>query len=175
MKLTKIETPPRTRIDTTVGTRVFAGDTMIYGDTGLRRLARWDSQGVDIPDALKDFGPSDTNLTAYPGGIWIRRQGDLVTLSVAYAKALKDNPEIRPAPSGFGSTRDTGIPYPSGPLGYAVGSTYYFSTVEAGLGFFRFRIPKDAVIRAPGAGGYGVEISWHTREPWPTSLPGTPA
>ena len=175
MKLTKIETPPRTRIDTTVGTRVFAGNTMIYGDTGLRRLARWDSNTVEIPDALKDFGPAESNLSAYPGGIWIRRQGDLVTLSVAYAKALKNNPEIRPSPAGFGGAAGTGPPYPSGPLGYSVGSTYYFSTVEVGAGFLRFRIPKDAAIRSSGTGGYGVEISWHTREPWPTSLPGDPA
>ena len=175
MKLTKIETPPRTRIDTSVGTRVFVGDQMIYGDTGLRRLARWDNNAVEIPDALKDFGPAETNLTSNPGGIWIRRQGDLVTLSVAYAKALKDNPEIRPSPAGFGSTSGTAAPYPSGPLGYSVGSTYHFSTVEAGLGFFRFRIPKDAAVRSSGSGGYGVEISWHTREPWPTTLPGTPA
>ena len=175
MKLTKIETPPRTRIDTTVGTRVFAGDTMIFGDTGLRRLARWDSNAVEIPDALKDFAPSDTDLSLNPGGIWIRRQGDLVTLSMAYAKALKDNPEIRPSPAGFGSITGIRLPYPSGPLGYSVGSTYYFSTVEVGFGFFRLRIPKDAAIRSPGTGGYGIEISWHTREPWPTSLPGTPA
>ena len=175
MKLTKIETPPRTRLDTTVGTRVFAGDTMIHGDTGLRRLAKWDSQSVEIPDALKDLEPATADLAGSPGGVWIRRQGDLVTLSVAYAKALKDNPEIRPAPSGFGSTGDTGIPYPSGPLAYAMGDVYYSSTVEAGLGFLRFRVPKGAAIKSRGAGGYGVEISWHTREPWPTTLPGTPA
>ena len=175
MKLTKIETPPRTRIDTTVGTRVFVGDTMVFGDTGLRRLARWDNNAVEIPDALKDFGPAEANLTSNPGGIWIRRQGDLVTLSVAYAKALKDNPEIRPSPAGFGSMVGISVPYPSAPLGYSVGSTYYFSTVEVGFGFFRLRIPKDAAVRSPGTGGYGIEISWHTREPWPTSLPGTPA
>ena len=175
MKLTKIETPPRTRIDTTVGTRVFVGDTMIYGDTGLRRLASWDSEGVDIPNSLKDFEPSDPNLTARPGGIWIRRQDNVVTLHVAYAKALKDNPEIRPSPVGFGGQPYTGRPYPSAPMAYKLDGVYQFSTMEAAIGLLRFRVPEGAIIESPGAGGYGVEITWHTRENWPTSLPGIPA
>ena len=163
------------RVDTTVGARVFVGNQMIFGDTGLRRLARWDSQGVDIPDMLKDFEPSEENLTSNPGGIWIRRQNNTVTLYAAYAKALKDNPEMRPSPVGFGGQAYTGFPFPAAPLGYSLGGALAFSTIEIGLGFFRFRIPKDAAIRTVGTGGYGVEISWHTRENWPTSLPGTPA
>ena len=163
------------RVDTTVGTRVFVGNTMIHGDTGLRRLASWDSEGVDIPDSLKDFEPSDQNLSARPGGIWIRRQGNVVTLHVAYAKALKDSPEIRPSPVGFGAQKYTGLPYPSAPMAYRIGDSYVFSTVEAGIGFLRFRVPKGAIIDSSGAGGYGVEITWHTRENWPTSLPGMPA
>ena len=163
------------RVDTTVGTRVFVGSQMIFGDTGLRRLARWDSQGVDIPDALKDFAPAEENLSSNPGGIWIRRQNNTVTLYVAYAKALKGNPEMRPSPVGFGGQAYTGLPFPAAPLGYSLGGTLTFSTIEIGLGFFRFRVPKDAAIRTVGTGGYGVEITWHTRENWPPSLPGTPA
>ena len=163
------------RVDTTVGTRVFVGNTMIHGDTGLRRLARWDSQGVDIPDALKDFAPSEEDLSRNPGGVWIRRQNNTVTLYAAYAKALKDNPEMRPSPVGFGGQTYTGLPFPAAPLGYSLGGTLAFSTIEIGLGFFRFRVPQGAAIRTVGTGGYGVEISWHTRENWPTSLPGTPA
>ena len=163
------------RVDTTVGTRVFVGNTMIHGDTGLRRLARWDSQGVDIPDTLKDFAPSEENISSNPGGIWIRRQNNTVTLYAAYAKALKNNPEMRPSPVGFGGQSYTGFPFPAAPLGYSLGGALAFSTIEIGLGFFRFRVPKDAAIRTVGTGGYGVEISWHTRENWPTSLPGTPA
>ena len=163
------------RVDTTVGTRVFVGNQMIFGDTGLRRLARWDSQGVDIPDALKDFAPAEENLSSNPGGIWIRRQNNTVTLYAAYAKALKGNPEMRPSPVGFGGQAYTGLPFPAAPLGYSLGGTLTFSTIEIGLGFFRFRVPKDAAIRTVGTGGYGVEITWHTRENWPPSLPGTPA
>lgn len=38
MKLTPITNPVALRLDTTVGTRVFAGDTMIQGRTGWRSI-----------------------------------------------------------------------------------------------------------------------------------------
>lgn len=38
MKLTFLGAEPQLRIDTSVGTRVFAGETMIYGDTGWRDI-----------------------------------------------------------------------------------------------------------------------------------------
>src|SRR5699024_1545609 len=163
------------RVDTTVGTRVFVGNTMIHGDTGLRRLARWDSQGVDIPDALKDFAPSEEDLSRNPGGVWIRRQNNTVTLYAAYAKALKDYPEMRPSPVGFGGQAYTGLPLPAAPSVYRLVGTLALSTLEIRLGFFRFPVPKAAAIRTLRTGGYGVEISRHTRENWSPSLPGPPA
>lgn len=39
MKLTSINNPVALRLDTTVGTRIFAGNTMIYGDTGWRDIS----------------------------------------------------------------------------------------------------------------------------------------
>lgn len=38
MKLTPITNPVALRLDTTVGTRIFAGTTMIHGDTGWRNI-----------------------------------------------------------------------------------------------------------------------------------------
>src|SRR5699024_8766446 len=102
-----------------------------------------------------------------------RRQNNNVTLYAAYAKALKDYPEMRPSPVGFGGQAYTGRPFPAAPLGYSLGGTLAFSTIETGLGFFRLRVPEDAAIRTDGTGWYGVVISWYTRHKWPTSLHGT--
>ena len=173
MKLTKIETPPRTRIDTTVGTRVFAGDTMIFGDTGLRRLASWGTGGVEIPTYIQGLEAAEISASR-PGGIWIRRIGDTVLLRVAYAKSSQPNPTISPFPNGFGGSR-TGMPHPAAPIGYKQDGVYKFSTMEIGQSLYRFRIPQGAEITSEGTGGYSIEITWVTNHPWPTSLPGTPA
>ena len=173
MKLTKIETPPRTRIDTTVGTRVFAGDVMLYGDTGLRRLASWSVYDVNIPSYIQGLEQMEVS-TSRPGGIWIRRIGDTVILRVAYAKASQPNPIISPFPNGFGGSR-SGSPYPAAPLGYKQDGVYKFSTMEIGHSLYRFRIPQGAEITSEGTGGYSIEITWTTNQPWPSSLPGTPA
>ena len=173
MKLTKMETSPRLQIDTTVGTRVFAGSQMIFGDTGLRRLASWGTDGVDVPSFIQGLEPAE--IVSYkPGGIWIRRIGATVILKVAYAKATQLNPTISPFPNGFGGSQ-AGVPYPAAPIAYKQDGVYKFSTMEIGQSLYRFRVPQGAEITTEGAGGYSVEISWTTSQPWPTSLPGTPA
>ena len=166
MKLTKIETPPRTRIDTTVGTRVFAGDTMIYGDTGRRMLTQWNSAGEVT------YGTLPSGIAPTPGasgGIYIRRIGDRVTMSLIAAQAGSSASSI-PIPDGF---RVTSAPFPftnlfpireGGVTHVRIGSTFaYLGNMTAGANM------------ADGTNSYAASISWDATQPWPTTLPGTPA
>ena len=166
MKLTKIETPPRTRIDTTVGTRVFAGDTMIYGDTGRRMLTQWSSAGEVT------YGTLPNGIAPTPGasgGIYIRRIGHRVTMSLIAAKTDSSAASI-PIPDGF---RVTSAPFPftnlfpireGGVTHVRIGATFaYLGNMTAGANM------------ADGTNSYAASISWDATQPWPTTLPGTPA
>src|SRR5699024_8444203 len=93
------------RVDTSVGTRVFAGDTMIYGDTGRRMLTQWNSAGEVT------YGTLPSGIVPTPGvsgGIYIRRVGARVTISLIAASAGSSAPSI-PIPDGF---RVTSAPFP---------------------------------------------------------------
>ena len=166
MKLTKIETSPHTRIDTTVGTRVFAGDVMIYGDTGRRMLTQWNSAGEVT------YGTLPSGIVPTPGvsgGIYIRRIGHRVTISLIAAQAGSSAPSI-PIPDGF---RVTSAPFPyvnmfpvkgSGATLARIGAAYIFlGNMTAGANM------------ADGTNSYAASISWDATQSWPTTLPGMPA
>ena len=146
MKLTKIETSPPIRIDTTVGTRVFAGDTMIYGDTGWRNVD-WLPTGHDI------------------GTLKVRRQNNTITL-VGVVTPKSGGGESRPAiiPVGFRQTASNGL----GAYIYSLSGTQvaYFYLNMAGTTYLR-NTTNDSVGR--------FALSWVTNDAWPTTLPGTPA
>ena len=154
MKLTKIETPPRTRIDTTVGTRVFAGDTMIYGDTGWR-----DIKGLDAAD--------------FSGALEVRRINNTVHIRLIGLSPPEDlvRPTIARLPSGL----------------RASGRAMLTLTHTTAVGV-QARLWIDAAIARVVMGNTsavdGIYTSstkltginsFVTDDPWPTSLPGTPA
>ena len=151
MKLTKIETPPRTRIDTTVGTRVFAGDTMIYGDTGWRNVKN----------------------ANYTGSLAVRRVGEMVMVRLNALAPPEDVvlPTVVNLPAGFKSAgRVVGAITKSNSLG-----TQGRLWIEGGL--VRVVVGTGAKIDDPFTPNHqytGVE-TFPTSDPWPTSLPGTPA
>ena len=146
MKLTKIETPPRTRIDTTVGTRVFAGDTMIYGDTGWRNVD-WLPNGHDI-ETLK-----------------ARRQNNTITLTGVITP--KSGGEVsRPSaiPDGFRQTASNGL------------GVYLYTLSGAQVAYFYLNVAGTTYLRNTTNDSAGrFALTWVTDEAWPTSLPGTPA
>lgn len=153
MKLTKIETPPRTRIDTTVGTRVFAGSQMIYGDTGLRKVENL-ATGFDFS-------------TAAHHTMTIRRLGDEITLEGVCVRSVLEWFLTGTLPSGF---RPKAGEY-RGNRGLAqVGSSQF----PLGNSITLLRISNSGSLIKVGA---LVEFSarWTTGDAWPTSLPGTPA
>src|SRR5699024_9231326 len=75
------------RIDTTVGTRVFAGSQMIYGDTGFRKVENL-ATGFDFS-------------TAAHHTMTIRRLGDEITLEGIGVRSVLERFLTGTLPSGF--------------------------------------------------------------------------
>ena len=154
MKLTKIETPPRTRIDTTVGTRVFAGDTMIYGDTGWR-----DIKGLYAAD--------------FSGYLLVRRINNTVHIRLIELSPPEDlvRPTIARLPSGL---RASGRAMLTLTHATAVG-TQARLWIDAAIA----RVVMGNTSAVDGVYTSSTKLtginSFVTDDPWPTSLPGTPA
>lgn len=134
-----------------MGTRVFAGTTMIQGDTGWRNIA-------------------DSFINGWTGNLWIRRINDVVYLrgSLIAATATAGYPIT--LPSGFRPgimTGSAGHDY-----GYALVFTQGNSPSVKSVScyFDRFTIMGYA-----SADTYMVNVSWPTPNSWPSSLPGLPA
>ena len=150
MKLTKIETPPRTRIDTSVGTRVFAGDQMIYGDTGWRDFKQLTT---DVATSRADF----------------RRVGNQVHISIRIPTLSSTSWTPFPSgslPSGFRHRQyvtDCSITVSTNE-GKAVG---VLRTLSGGTG-----LRYDS---GTSTGELSVYMTYISSDPWPTTLPGTPA
>ena len=138
---------PAITVDTSVGTRVFVGDTMIHGDTGRR----------DIRATIVD-----PETIAAGGRAWIQRTHNTVRVSL-YDLSFSTSGTVRilmTLPSGF---------RPIDREGYSL-SVSRQQNVEAVIfstGLF--------VYGAPNLGGrVNATIAWGTADPWPTALPGTP-
>ena len=153
MKLTKIETPPRTRIDTTVGTRVFAGDTMIYGDTGWR-----DVKGLDAAD--------------FSGDLMVRRINNTVHIRLIALSPPEDlvRPTIVRLPSGLRASGRAMLPLTHT---NAVG-TQARLWIDGAVA----RVVMGNTSAVDGVYTSSTKLtginSFVTDDPWPTSLPGTP-
>ena len=140
------------RVDTTVGTRVFFGDQMIYGNTGVRSVN-------DLVTGL-DFTQRSHH------GAYITREGDAVSLwGVGYTLGELHLTEL--LPSGF---RPPANHYMSN-AGTAANSSNTFLLGHHNQWTritFSGGVPgKDKQV--------GIQAKWITLDPWPTSLPGEPA
>ena len=166
MKLTKIETPPRTRIDTTVGTRVFAGDTMIYGDTGRRALASWDAEGNITGNMPEGMIPTP----GVEGYVAIRRENNLVTMYIRGAEASRNAVVIKAIPFGFSAVDGTWE------LAYCrIGTNVEAKNALARLGVGHITFTGVSPGDKFGDHQYHVVMRWAPADGWPTGLPGTPA
>ena len=140
------------RVDTTVGTRVFAGNTMAYGDTGERKIE-------DLATGF-DFGTS-TNHT-----MTIRRVGNEVTLAGVGVRTE--------AVSFFTGTLPLGFRPKSGEYRANRGlATVESRLVPLGNNNSLLRISSTGSIIDVGA-RVEFTVRWSTLDSWPTSLPGTP-
>lgn len=148
MKLTPIINPVALRLDTTVGTRIFAGTTMIFGDTGWRDISTL-GEGIDFL-RISRYG---NRVSISGGGARVATGGTFLTkaLPVGFLPT-----EIRPA-RGFMVIKSA--MYPVGNASIANRLNYqsppYAASVAVG----------DQLV---------FEASWITTDPWPSTLPGLP-
>lgn len=140
------------RLDTSVGTRVFAGDTMIHGDTGLR----------SVPELSTSLDVSTSSLH----GVFIRRVGDLVSLTVL-GVWIAGQWITETLPSGFRPL--SGEYLASRGVAAVDGDVRTFGNSVTLL-----RLSFGTPFPASGV-AVSLNASWQTADPWPTTLPGLPA
>ena len=140
------------RVDTTVGTRVFFGDQMIYGNTGVRSVN-------DLVTGL-DFTQRSHH------GAYITREGDTVSLwgtgyTLGELHLTETLPSgFRPPVNHYMSNAGTAA---SSSKTFLLGHHNQWTRIT-----FSGGIPgKDILV--------GIQVKWITLDPWPTSLPGEPA
>lgn len=142
------------RVDDSVGTRVFVGTTMIYGDTGWRNV----SAGL---------------VNGWTGQVWIRRRGHNVTL-LALGVGGGSPSNMLTLQSGFRSPV-------SGFSGFNYGSPYAMADASSPtnvLGGYLLVASSGSLLRGhleSGVTNIQGDAGWTTNDSWPTSLPGTPA
>lgn len=150
-KLTPITNPLALRRDTSVGTRIFAGTTMIYGDTGRR----------SVPELTKSL----TFPTPSLYGMYIRRVGNTVTLE-GRGKWIAGQWLTETLPAGFRPIHGDYLSV----RGFAsVDGTARTFGNGGTLNQLNFSTPFPAA-----ESDVAIKGSWHTHDPWPTILPGLP-
>ena len=130
-------------------------------DTGWRVIATWTSGGVVTGTMPTGFVPR----TGVAGGIYLRRVGDRVSLSIAGLQLNATNPTFDSADiAGFRS-------YITGDLVFSLynGSAWALSYAQV-AGDTRW-----AFIGSSGNFLLRMETAWTTTNAWPSSLPGTAA
>ena len=138
------------RVDTSVGTRVFSGDVMIYGNTGI-------CVATDLVPGM-DFTQRDHH------GAWITREGNTVSLwGTGYS--IGASHLTNTLPSGF--RPPTGHYVANVGSGTASGATYPIGHHNAWtrLTFSGGNPPEGLNL--------SIQARWTTGDPWPTTLPGT--
>ena len=151
------------RVDTSVGTRVFAGDVMVYGDTGTRTLVQWDSEGGVT------YGEMPVGLEPTPGvrgGIYIRRVNEDVTVSLIGVNATNVAPII-PVPNGFAVTY---APFPMITMSPVRSKMTVSAKVGRGYLYLTGAIVGDRL--ADSGSSYAATLMWKATDTWPSPLPG---
>jgi hypothetical protein len=145
---------PSQRIDKTAGIAVYTWDDisgreqLVHGDTGDRNVG---------PALIKN---------GWAGGLIIRRVGSLVECQINNLDgAAATSVEAFTLPIGFGP------PAYFSPVVQAINGPFASTGMYIRNNDRTFRLPTTSPIL--GAGGVRATMSWLTRDPWPTELPGT--
>lgn len=139
------------RVDNSVGTRVFVGDTMIYGDTGWREL---------VPE------------NGWVGAIYVRRVNNTVYYRGKISAETASNSNAWDIPTGFRA----GNIVSSNGHGYEYGrALVYTEETEPKVRNVSFYFSRFSITSYDPAHTYGINLSYPTTNPWPATLPGTPA
>ena len=139
------------RVDTSVGTRVLSGDTMIYGDTGWREI---------VPE------------NGWVGAMYVRRVNNTVYYRGKISAETASSSNAWDIPTGFRA----GNIVSSNGHGYEYGrAMVYTEESEPKIRNVSFYFSRFSITSYDSAHSYGVNVSYPTTNSWPTSLPGTPA
>ena len=154
------------RVDTSVGTRVFSGETMIYGDTGRRAIASWDAEGNIAGNMPEGLVPTP----GVAGYVAIRRENNLVTMYIRGGEASESTVAVKGLGLGYSPVSATWE------LAYCrIGTNVEAKNIKARLGAghvtFTGVVPGDKF----GDHQYHVVLRWAPVDDWPTGLPGTDA
>ena len=152
MELIPIDPSIPVRIDTSAGTRVFAGTTMITGDTGTR----------DVSEIAEGFDFS----TSTHHRMTLRRVGNQVYMEATGVRTINDVWITKVIPGGFRPRTGEynalrGFALSNGAIS-AVGNSNTLLRLTRSGGDFK---TGDTVI---------INVTWFTNDGWPTTLPGTP-
>lgn len=159
------------RLDTTVGTRVFAGDTMIYGDTGWRDikdllLPNW---GTDPSSHLKCHIIRTNNVVTLVGRVsYIRVDNEPVHMKNSTISLLTN------LPTGFTLAHPFATNGISSYYAAATRSTPDDMGIVTGPSIPRFIFPSRNESWFEGQ-AISFSITWETNSGWPNTLPGLPA
>lgn len=164
MKLTEITNPVALRRDTTVGTRIFSGSTMVHGDTGWR-----DISGYLVPGLV---------VSVNFGRARMRRFGNRVEFDL----------KVDVNTSGLTAIFE-GIPSGYRPIQRFPMDNGIFTNSDAGAGasmlkagghpgvFYSTEKPLQTGVNTPfpNPGTVAWTGSYATEDPWPSTLIGLPA
>ena len=154
------------RVDTTVGTRLFFGKHMVYGDTGRRALASWDAEGNITGNMPEGLIPSP----GVDGYVAIRRENNLVTMYIRGAEAAQNIVAVRSLGFGYSPVTNTWE------LAFCrIGTNTVAKNAMARLGAGHVTFSGLTAGDKFGDHQYHVVIRWAPVDDWPTGLPGTPA
>lgn len=143
------------------------GWRVVWGDTGWRAIATWDTAGVITGTPhWNNMGP----VPGEAGGIFLRRINERVLLALHSVRFTNSSSSFQ-----------------GGPIQQSGG--FRFPGPGEGPGARRTIPMRDLSMRGMARPGYvylvgasgqqtyaeGSTVEWVTTDPWPTSLPGTPA
>lgn len=152
------------RLDTTVGTRIFAGDTLLHGDTGFRTELEFDTSGIP---SLGSIPAGWVAVSGVAGGIRWRRLGEEVFLYLRGLRASNASAQLS-IPAGFSPS---GMPFQL----INVTSAEGLVTAKIGASQVFITASKGGVAFPDATGTYWSVATWRTKATWPTTLPGLPA
>lgn len=148
-------------VDTTVGTRVMLGGHMIYGDTGWRDITSTATGALDPSNA---------------GTIHLRREGSTVSLALRGVSLLPGDGLLVVGPlwQGFWPTTNTFLSSvaSASPGSYEAND---FIVVSQYAWVARRQLDTGEVSQTRTSDPVIGVITYTTSQPWPSTLPGTPA
>lgn len=140
----------------------------IEGDTGWRKTTSW-AAGV-VTDGVMPTGTQP--VAGSTGGIYWRRVGATVTLSIIAMEATATSFGNGAIPPGFSAGK---VPYPHVPIVTHTAAAVVVRSLTAGATTWGMAGLTVGTQILSASAAYGATATWQSSQAWPTTLPGTAA